>query len=226
MKATLSLFAVALAAHLPPSAEVGGVEKAIASALSWHYRWIDPMPRDLASIECSVALFEERSFAYCEPTLLSMDIETAEQQPPRVINITYEHWDFERALADFRDHRNRTGRPLGPVQRISIPLSVLGACKVDRERTAWASATALPKQPKTEFERRGVTLRYPLMCEGDPFYLVYLMSGGRTESVWLFQVYPDRLKLDWTFDSGTHQRKIPKLAVDNLKKEHLWYEVH
>lgn len=226
MKAAVAILGVALAAHSPRSLQVAGIEKAVGSALSWHYRWIEPVPRDLASIECSVALFEDQSFAYCEPVLLSMDMETTAERPPRVTNILREHWDFARALADFRAHRNPKGEARGSVQRISIPVRGLGACKVDWKQTAQASALAVPQEQRTKFENEGLSLRYPVVCEGDPFYLVYFVRGENIEWIWLFKIYPEKIDLTWSFDSGTQQRKVPRLATDNLKKKELWYKVH
>ena len=93
-------FGLALLATLPaPScAQSGDVQEAVRSALNWYYRWMEPLPRQLASIECSAALFAEESFAFCEPFALSMNIETRENRSPRVIYMGPEPSSFNVAL--------------------------------------------------------------------------------------------------------------------------------
>jgi len=90
-----------------------------------------------------------------------------------------------------------------------------------------ADITALNDLRKAQapvFEKKGVRLRYPGMCEGDPFYLVYFMRSDKIEWIWQFEVSPGGLDLIWSFDAGTQQRKIPELAAENLTKDELWYQ--
>lgn len=152
-----------------------------------------------------------------------MDIETMEQRTPRVVSMIHEHWDFERALADFRIHRH-PGRALEPVQRVSIPLQALGTCNVDRRRTEQVAAIAVSERLRNELQKKGVRLQYPVICGGDPFYLVYFIRRDKIEWIWKFEVSAGGLDLIWSFDAGTQQRKIPELAAENLSKDDFWYQ--
>ena len=223
MRVTITGFVLILGVCSPGGSQSEGIRDAVISALNWHYRWIEPIPPDVSSFECSLAAFAQQSFAYCRPGQLSMDIETGRDQSARVVSIAREHWDFERALADFRAHRN-PGQALQPIQRISIPLRTLGTCKVDWNKTEQAVGTALSQRQKGPLEKKGLQLRYPLMCESVPFYLLYLMQDNKIRSIWQFEVSPGGFDLIWSFDAGTQQRKIPELAAENLKKDDLWYQ--
>jgi hypothetical protein len=223
MRAAVAVATLALTACSPASPQIEPIRSAIVSGLNWHYRWIEPIPRDVSSLECSVAGFERKSFAYCKPVLLSMDIETTVDRFPRVVNMIHEPGDFETSLADFRAHRDH-GQALGPVQRVSIPLQDLGACKVDWKQTKQAVASALSQRQRGPFEKQGLQLRYPVMCERDPFYLIFFLRSDKIEWIWQFEVSPGGFDLVWSFDAGTQQRKIPELAAENLNKNDLWYQ--
>ena len=68
--------------------------------------------------------------------------------------------------------------------------------------------------------KQGITLRYPIACEGDPFYLVYFMRGKAIE--WIWQVKPGAGPV-WHYDNNSTQRRIPEVAISNLAKPELWY---
>jgi hypothetical protein len=110
------------------------------------------------------------------------------------------------------------------VQLISIPTEVFNDCKVDRKRTADAAAEALGKEHKAKLENDGFSFRYPLMCEDDPFYLVYFIKGNEIQWIHKFEVFADRLELRWSYEAGTEQRAIPEVAIQNLKRAELWYK--
>jgi hypothetical protein len=100
-------------------------------------------------------------------------------------------------------------------------MSALSACKVDIEKTRRLVATAVGSRQRKELLNRGISLRFPLVCEGDPFYLVYFMKGDEVE--WIWQVQPEVGPV-WHYDKNGEQRRIPDLAIRNLAKPELWYE--
>ena len=121
--------------------------------------------------------------------------------------------DFDEALAEFRRNRNRDGRQLGPPHLVSVPVERLKDCKVDRKRTADAAAEAIGKEHKAKLENDGFSFRYPLMCEDDPFYLVYFMKGNDIQWIHKFEVFADRLELRWSYDPETANARYLKLLL-------------
>jgi hypothetical protein len=225
MKTGIVLLAFVISCCARCNAQRTPVEDAVASALKWYFRWIMPIPTDAQRIECTLALFERSSFAYCGRISRSMDIDTADPDMPHVSSIVYESGNFDEALADFRRHRNRDGRQLGPPHLVSIPVKRLNDCKVDRKRTADAAAEAIGKEYKAKLENDGFSFRYPLMCEDDAFYLVYFMKGNDIQWIHKFEVFADRLELRWSYEAETAQRALPEVAIQNLKRPELWYKV-
>lgn len=201
------------------------VQGAIKSALKWRYRWMEPVPRDVASIQCSVALFDDLSFAFCEPVAISMIIETREKRLPRVTYIGHEPSSFEVALANFRKNMNPNGHSLGPVHKVPIAVRDLWGCTIDQKQTNRAPSVILKKEVRAALISNGQTLRYPVICEGDPFYLLYCLADQRISWIWLYEINGDRFDLRWSFDAGTEQRKPPEQAIANLNRKELWYKV-
>jgi hypothetical protein len=222
MRAAVWILSLALAVSWPCGCQIRSIQDAVASALGWHFRWIEAVPRGIPSIDCHIAIFDERSFAYCESVSLSIDIETIGLRDSRVVTMVYEYGGLEHALAEFREHRN-PGRALERVQRVSVSTEGLGRCRTDWNRTERAVATVLSPSQKGPLQRKGLQLRYPRMCENDPFYLLYLIQDNRIRSIWQFEVAPSGFNFIWSYDAGTQQRKIPELAVENLKEDDLWY---
>lgn len=222
-RAVISLGLVLTACSPATIGQVAPVKEALQSGLGWYYRWIGRIPPDLDSIPCSVACFEKRSFAFCSTGPLAIDIETAEAVPPRVTSIVQLPVSFEHALTDFLTHRGPTGSQRGPTQVISIPVRDLARCDIDWHRTRLAASAALNERQVEGLRAEGLSLRYPLVCEGDPFYLLYLVKGDRIRSIWQFTIGPGRVDFAWSFDSDSKQRKIPERAVENLSKE-MWYQ--
>jgi hypothetical protein len=200
------------------------VQPALQSALAWYYRWIEPLPSGIFSIECETALFEEQSFAYCGTVGLSMNIVTNGVEPPRATYVGQEHGSFDAALTAFRTNVNRSRRPLAPIRRVLVSTETLKVCKIDWKDTVRAPVI-LRKEVRAGLTGEGQYLRYPVICVGDPFYLLYFMRGKELLWIWVFERDADRLKLTWSFDVETQQRKPPSLAVDNLKRGDLWYKI-
>ncbi len=198
------------------------LQQALQSGLTWYYRWIKEIPANVRTVQCSLAEFENKSFAYCSQGPLEIDIEPG--TPPRVTSIVTSIVTFDRALADFLGHRGPVGVKRGPVREISISVVNLNRCDVDWHRTRWLRDAALNREDVEAFHRRGLTLRYPVFCKGDPFYLVYLMEGDRIRSIWEFEVAPGKADLRWSYDSDSKQREIPRRAAKNLEKD-MWYEL-
>lgn len=199
------------------------VKEALRHGLSWHYRWIERLPSGVAAIRCAVAYFEERSFAFCTPGSLEIDIETGEGDSPRVINIRHAFGSFEQDLRLFRNNL-RPGPEISPKEMISIAIGDLVRCKVDWDRTRQAPGALMNEHQRKASHAEGLKLRYPLVCEGDPFYLLYLMKGEHIRSIWQFTIGPEGLDLTWTYDSDNKQRQIPERAIENLSKT-MWYRV-
>ena len=223
------LFAILSTANAEQSREF---EKAITSALKWHYRWMEAIPPDSASIKCSLASFEQRSFAYCKRVdvpnryVISMLIENVEKKLPRVTFLGVEPHRFDNALATFRRNVNRNGRSLGPIHNFTIAVRNLTGCTVDWQLTEHARRVALTKEMHTARVHLGEGFRYPLICKGDPFYLLYSLMKKDIFSIWLYEVDGTQIDLRWTLDhDGQQGRRIPTLAIENLKEEALWYQM-
>ena len=196
-------------------------EEALVAASRWYHRWIAELPATAKSMDCTVAAFPTSSFAYCEPGSLGVDLETTQGSPAVATNITRVLSGFTEALTDFVNHRY-SGSPRNPtIRTLSIPASVLSACKVDVEQTRRLVATTVGSRQRKELLNRGISLRFPQVCEGDPFYLVYFMKGDEVE--WIWQVQPGVGPI-WHYDKNGEQRRIPDLAIRNLTKAELWYE--
>ncbi len=203
--------------------QVASVDRALESGLRWYYRWIEPVPTGLDAIPCSVAYFEKRSFAFCHKGPLAIDMEMPEAAPPRVTSIVPIDVSFEDALKDFLAHRGPAGLQFEPTRAVSIPVRDLVRCDVDWEQTNRAAAAVLNESQRVALRGRGVSFRYPLVCQGDPFYLLYLMNGDRIRSVWQFTIGSKDVDFSWSYDLDSKQREIPDQAVENLKKD-MWYQ--
>lgn len=196
-------------------------EEAVVAALRWYHRWIAELPSTAKSMDCRLATFPGSAFAYCNPGALGIDLETPQGAPAVATNITRTLSGFSTELTDFVNHRY-FGPERNPVIRtLSIPASTLSACKVDIEQTRRLVVTAMDSHQRKELLNRGISLRFPLACEGDPFFLVYFMKGGEVEWIWQFQPGMGPV---WHYDKNGDQRKIPSLAIRNLAKPEVWYE--
>ena len=204
-------------------AQTAPVKEALRYGLSWHYCWIERLPSGVAAIRCTVAYFEERSFAFCTPGPLEIDIETGEGVSPRVTNIVHVHGTFKEILGQFRNNL-RPGSEISTKEVIAIAADDLVRCKVDLDRTRRAPGALMNEHQRKGLHAEGLKLRYPLLCEGDPFYLLYLMKGEHIRSIWQFTIGPEGLDLTWTYDSDNKQRQIPERAIENLS-ETMWYRV-
>lgn len=196
-------------------------EDGLAGALRWYHRWIAQLPDTAKSVDCTVATFPNSSFAYCEPGPLGIDLETPQGAPAVATNITRALSDFPEELTDFVNHRYSGPKYNPTIGTLSVPASLLSACKVDFEQTRRLVATAVGSRQRTDLLNRGMSLRFPLACEGDPFYLVYFMRGNEVE--WIWQVRPGVGPV-WDYGKNNEQRRIPDLALRNLAKPELWYE--
>ena len=154
------------------------------------------------------------AFRYLSPSVL-----------PGQVRGLNEPFQAGTGLAAFRRNVNRNGRSLGPLRKFPIAVRDLGGCTIDSKLTAHAPSVVLTKETRTALLSSGRSFRYPVVCEGDPFYLLYSLTGEQVLWIWLYEVNGDRLELRWSFDAGTQQRKIPEQAVENLNKKELWYKV-
>jgi hypothetical protein len=50
------------------------------------------------------------------------------------------------------------------------------------------------------------------------------VSKRQSSELRKFEISPTGLNLIWSYDAGSQQRKIPELAVENLKKYGLWHK--
>ena len=197
------------------------VDEALIGALRWYHRWIATLPQRVASVDCKVAAFSESQFAYCQPGKLGIDIDTPRGSSASVVAITQVFSGFPEELTDFLNHRYPGPTQIPSVRSLSIPRSALSACKVDLEMTRHLAETAVGSRQRKEFLSRGITLRFPLACDGDPFYLVYFMRGGDVQWIWQFQ---PGMGLVWSYDPHNDQRKVPELALRNLARPEVWFE--
>lgn len=195
-------------------------DQALAGALRWYHRWIADLPMTAGSTDCKVAAFTNSQFAYCEPGKLAIDIDTPPGSPAFATNITRAVAGFPEELRDFVNHRSAGSPQIPSVRTMSISKAVLSECKVDIEETRKLAAAAVGFRQREDLLSRGITLRFPLACEGDPFYLVYFMKGGDVE--WIWQIRPGMGPV-WSYDKHGDQREIPSLAIRNLAKPEMWY---
>jgi hypothetical protein len=196
-------------------------EDGLAGALRWYHRWIAELPNTAKSVHCTVAAFQNVSFAYCEPGPLAIDLETRQGAPAVATNITRALSVFSDELINFVNHRYSGPEQKPAIRTLSFPPSSLSECKVDLSQTRRLVSTAVGSRQRKELLNRGISLRFPLACEGDPLYLVYFMKGGEVE--WIWQVQPGVGPV-WHYDNDGQQRRIPDLARRNLAKPELWYE--
>jgi hypothetical protein len=180
------------------------------------------LPARGRSTNCKVAVFTKAEFAYCEPAKLAIDIDTPQGSAASVTNITSAFFGFPAELRDFVNHRYPYPPQIPSVRTISISKPVLAECKIDIEETRQLAAEAVGSREREDLLNRGITLRFPLACEGDPFYLVYLMKGGDVQSIWQMRpgMGPGPV---WSYDNDNNQREIPSLAIRNLAKPEMWY---
>jgi len=161
------------------SCAASGSEDGLVGALRWYYRWIAELPATAKSMDCTVASFSISQFAFCEPGPLAIDLDMPPSSAPMATNITRALSGFADELRNFKGHRY-SGPPQNPVIRaLSIQASTLAQCKVDLEQTRRLAATAVVAQQRIDLSNRGIALRFPLVCEGDPFCLVFFYEGQR-----------------------------------------------
>lgn len=196
-------------------------EDGLMGALQWYYRWIAQLPSTAKSVNCTVAAFPNASFAYCEPGPLAIDIETSPGAPAVVTNIAPALSVFSDELTDFVNHRYSGPEQKPRIGTVSFPANSLSECKVDLDQTRRLASTAVGSRQRKELLNRGISLRFPLACAGDPFYLVYFMRGDEVE--WIWQVQPGVGPV-WHYDKDGQQRRIPELALRDLTKPELWYD--
>ena len=197
---------------------------AVKSALNWYYRWMETIPRERASIECSAVFFPGKSFVLCGSVAVSMNLEMPYNGAPRVVFMGHEPSSFDVALAAFRRNTQPNGPPVGPVRKYSIAVRNLGGCAMDSYLTARAPLMVLTKDVRTAMLSSGHSFRFPIICRGDPFYLVYCLAGEQILWIWLYEIDGDHLEFRWSFDAGTQQRPIPRQSIENLKKKEFWYK--
>jgi len=195
-------------------------DQALVGALRWYHRWIAELPVTAGSTDCKVAAFTESQFAYCEPGKLAIDIDAPRGSSASAANITWAVAGFPEELRDFVNRRYAGPPQIPSVRTMSIQKTVLGECKIDIEKTRQLAATAVGSRQREDLLNRGITLRFPLACEGDPFYLVYFMKGGDVE--WIWQIRPGMGPV-WSYDKHGDQSQIPALAIRNLAKPEMWY---
>jgi hypothetical protein len=195
-------------------------DQALVGALRWYYRWIAELPVTAGSPDCKVAVFTNSQFAYCEPGKLSIDIETPQGSPAAVTNITRAFTGFPEELRDFVNHRYAGPQQIPSVRTMSVSRSDLAECKVDVEQTRQLAGKAVGSRQREDLLNRGIALRFPLACDGDPFYLIYFMRGGDVE--WIWQIRPGMGPV-WSYDKHGDQREIPSLAIRNLARPEMWY---
>jgi hypothetical protein len=112
---------------------------------------------------------------------------------------------------------------VAPPRHVRFPVTALKECKVNIRQTAEVVAVVPDRRTRDKLEAGGYTFLYPLICEGDPFYLVYFLKDGIVNWIWQVDLDPAVLHPVWSFDAGKRQRKLPAAAIENLKKPELWY---
>lgn len=216
MRRFLLLFAFV---WLCPAADLTSV---LTSALRWEYTWIMELPAGTKSIDCQVATFMTAQFAYCSPRNLAIDIDTPKGASPKVTSIQTAIRSFPVELTNFINHRYFGPKETPSVTTISIPVSGLAACRKDLEKTRELVKKAVDPQTRQDLAESGITtLHFPLVCDGDPFYLAYFMKGNEVEFIW--QVRPD-FGPEWSYEKGSTQRRLPDPAIRNLANPELWYK--
>jgi hypothetical protein len=198
-----------------------GPEPSVISALRWYNRWIDPLAlRPTKFIDCELALFRKKGFAYCQPGSIEIEFETPVGSPPIITHIGPVFTNYSKTLHDFKIHQYPGGSESLTTRHVSIPTSALGECMRQEATSKRIAETTVSAAIRTDLSRQGITLRFPLACEGDPFYLVYFMKGSSVE--WIWQVN-DKAEPVWEFTRGNLQRRIPDAALRNISKPELWY---
>lgn len=224
MRASVTVLGCALMAHLAVGAEDSTFTDALRGGLGWYFRWMQEVPVGAESIDCRIAIAEARGFACCSPGSIYMDIDVVGGAQPRVINIRRDMAGFERELWRLRGGvRLESLAVRYSVRSVSIAARDLGSCKIDRDLTAQAPAMALPAGQRPGSEMR-LGRKYPVVCEGDPLYLIYFMQGTRVEWIWQFRLRPQGADLAWSYEAGSSQRKIPERAARNLARSDLWFK--
>jgi hypothetical protein len=195
-------------------------ESALVSALRWHYRWFEQLPATTKSIDCKVATFNKAEFAYCEPGKFAIDIDIPQGTLATVTSIQIAFGSFSDELTDFMNHRY-FGPPQTPsVRTLSIPVNELAGCKIDLAKTRELAVKGVSSKMRDELARDGVTIRFPYVCQGDPFYFAYFLRNDKVE--WIWQIAPD-FSPAWSYEKGNEQRRIPDLAMRNLADPSLWF---
>jgi hypothetical protein len=196
-------------------------DAALVAALRWYHRWIAVLPSTTESINCTVAAFPASSFAYCEPGSLAIDIDTPPGSPAVATNVTPLLLGFSAALTDFVNHRYSGPRGAPTIKTLSIPAGSVAQCTIDLDQTRRVSASAVGSGQRKQLLKRGIVLRFPFLCNGDPFYLLYFMKGNDVEWIWQMRSGAGPI---WHYSKSGEQRKIPDVAIENLTKPELWYE--
>lgn len=221
----LNFFSLALIAmsYLGSNIQTQQLERRVADSLGWYYRWIgDPSPSQ-QSIECRAALFGEKAFVYCEPGPLSMDIEIVDSGVLRVMNLIRSFVTYDDDLRDYRLHRSGASTLQGESRRLSFSAGSLQSCRVDNSKTARFAKDALPHDFVEKLRFEGLTLRYPKICFGDPFFLLYMLRGQEVETIWQFAEEKGQFALRWSYESSSAQRAISGRSRRAVHKHYLWW---
>lgn len=197
-----------------------GPDEAAIGALRWYHRWIEKLPAETKFVECTLATFKTGAFALCEPDSVGIDLKMLQGSPPTATNVQRVLSRFSEELSDFVRHRYSGSDRNPTIRTLSISADALSTCRVNLKETRRLKASAVGSRQRKKLLQRGISFSFPMVCEGDPFYLLYFMRGDAIE--WIWQIEP-RGGPVWHYDRNGEQRKIPDLALRNMAKSDLWY---
>jgi hypothetical protein len=130
----------------------------------------------------------------------------------------------DNALKEFRRNIN-TAEPSAITTTLTFLAKDLDVCEVDNRLTKSAPSVVLTGEMRRKLSSDGITFRYPHICRGDPFYLLFFFRNDTLAWIWEYAIRDSRFDLRWSFVPESEQRRVPKQALSNLANPTLWYSL-
>src|SRR5688500_921294 len=174
MRPAIFVFLTLIVSPESVSCQSRDLSTVVRAALLRHYRWLEPSPKTSTSITCLFSPFPKQSFAFCEPLSLSMHIDNGSTTGLNVSFLNSEPHSHEAALKEFRRNIN-AAPPSGPTTLLTFSADDSATCSVDTKMTEYAASAVLTSDLRGMLHSKGLTLRSPVFCTGDPFSLLFAL---------------------------------------------------
>ena len=106
--------------------------------------------------------------------------------------------------------------------RFSVERREYNQCIADQSLSRRMAAFTLSHHAEYP-DPRWSRLLFPFVCQGEPLYHVYALSGRDLVTVYLWDLHLPGPVLTWEFDRDRPQRQLPDVAATNVIDQSLWF---